>query len=149
MSLSLDLRTHQVAHITGEALSRKLAELRLLIGLRESGFRGLEDYCGRSDPDFGRFPAAAADYHAVFAGSSDAGYSHHATLARLGERYIAFWACGALHEDRGGQTVLGATSTTDDDAIRRIIDLDVCALPAHLAIQEMIVWPMVQEVVPL
>jgi NAD(P)-dependent dehydrogenase (short-subunit alcohol dehydrogenase family) len=26
---------------------------------------------------------------------------------------------------------------------------DICALPAHLCLQELILWPLVQEVVPL
>jgi hypothetical protein len=26
---------------------------------------------------------------------------------------------------------------------------DLCILPAHLVVQEMVLWPMVQEVIPL
>jgi hypothetical protein len=26
---------------------------------------------------------------------------------------------------------------------------DICALPAHLSIQELVLWPLVQEVSPL
>ena len=41
-----------------------------------------------------------------------------------------------------------AAKCTKPEELGKII-LDVCTLPPHLAIQEMIVWPTVQEVVPL
>lgn len=106
----IEYRTQTVALLSGDTISRKVDELRRLIALRLSGFDGIEAYCGRNEPDFGQFPLVPSETRLVFRGRAGASYSHHATLARLGDRYAVFWACGQQHEDRPWQTVRGAAS---------------------------------------
>lgn len=54
-----------------------------------------------------------AEHFSVYLGVEGGAYNHHHQLARVGDRLLASWSCGIVHEDAPGQRMVCAFS--DDD----------------------------------
>lgn len=77
-----------------------------------AGFPVLTDWHPDFPPDYGLFPQVPVQRATIYRGNAETwAYSHHHTIAKFGDRFVASWSNGLLHEDYPGQEVHYAWST--------------------------------------
>jgi hypothetical protein len=78
----------------------------------KSGYPVLTDWHPVIPEGWGQFPQAPFERSVIYRGDPESwAYSHHQTITKFRDRYVASWSNGFLHEDYVGQEVHCASST--------------------------------------
>ena len=105
------IRQHRIINITAPQLAAKLGDFRWRLGGIRSGYPVLTDWHPSIPPGWGKFPKVPFERTVIYRGSAERrAYSHHQAITKFGNKYVASWSNGFLHEDYVGQEVHGAWS---------------------------------------
>ena len=98
--------THRIVKVLTPELAKQLEDYRVRIGAIKSGYPVLTDWHPMIPQGWGQFPKAPFERSTVYKGNAETwAYSHHQAITKFGDRYVASWSNGYLHEDYVGQEV--------------------------------------------
>lgn len=110
------IRTCHVVNVVDPKLAARINNYQMRIGVARAGYPVLTDWHPVNPEGWGEFPRPPVERSVVHRGNAESwAYSHHASIAKLGERYMVTWSNGFRHEDYVGQVVRGAWSATGRD----------------------------------
>ena len=105
------VKTFQVINVVDEKLAAKLEDFRMRLSAIDSGYPVLTDWHPAIPQGWGEFPHVPFQRATIYRGSAETwAYTHHHTITKFGDRYVASWSNGLLHEDYVGQEVHFASS---------------------------------------
>ena len=105
------MQNYQVLNIVHPKLTAKLGEFRLRQSVANAGFATLTDWHPTIPTGWGQFPQVDFARAVIYReGAQKWSYSHHQAITRFGNKYVASWSNGFLHEDYAGQEVHWAWS---------------------------------------
>jgi len=100
------IQTYHVVNVLDPALAAQLEDYRMRLGALGAGFSVLTDWHPVIPEGWGEFPGAPFHRATVHRGdAATRAYNHHQTVTKFGDRYVASWSSGLLHEDYVGQEV--------------------------------------------
>ncbi len=112
----IPIETHSIVKVLESAFAQKLEEYRFHIAVINSGYPVLTDWQPVLHDGWGDFPKAPFKRSTVYRANPESwAYSHHQTITKFGDRYVASWSNGFLHEDYVGQEVHCAWSADGVD----------------------------------
>ena len=117
MSMKKDapIKTHRVVNIVAPKLAKEMQDCFFRIGAIQSGYPVLTDWHPVIPEGWGEFPRAPFQRAVIYRGNPETwAYSHHQAITKFGDKYVASWSNGFLHEDYIGQEVHYAWS---EDAV--------------------------------
>ena len=98
--------TYHAVRVVDPKLAAKLNDYRMRLGAIHSGYKTLTDWHPVIPEGWGKFPKAPFSRSVVYRGDAESWtYSHHQTITKFGDRYVASWSNGLRHEDYVGQEV--------------------------------------------
>jgi hypothetical protein len=97
---------YHVAKVVSPRLARQLTDYRMRLAAEKSGYPVLADWHPVIPDGWGTFPPAPFDRRTLYRGNADTwAYSHHQTITKFKDKYVASWSNGFTHEDYVGQEV--------------------------------------------
>ena len=105
----IPVQSYRVANVVDPELGKRLERYRTRLSVMNAGYPVLTDY--PVEEGWGEFPAVPFQRATIYRGNAETwAYSHHQAIAKWGDRYVATWANGFLHEDYIGQEIHYASS---------------------------------------
>ncbi len=99
-------KTYHVMSVVDEKLAQQIENFMFRLSVHKAGYQVLTDWHPVVPEGWGEFPSLPVQRSTVYRGNADTwAYSHHQTIAKLGENYVVSWSNGFLHEDYVGQEV--------------------------------------------
>jgi len=106
------MRTCHELNVLSPELAAKTEQFRLKIAVQGAGFPVLTDWHPIVPAGWGEFPSVPFERAVIYRGDAGAwAYSHHQGITKFGDKYVASWSNGFLHEDYVGQEAHCAWST--------------------------------------
>jgi len=106
------LITQQIVNVVGPALTARLCDFRMRVGAHNAGYPHIAEWHPDVPAGWGTFPPCPMKRSVIYRGDAATwSYSHHQAIVKIGDRYVASWSNGLVHEDHPGQEVHVATST--------------------------------------
>jgi hypothetical protein len=100
----IPLRTYRELNVVDPKLAKKMVEFRDKLAAMSSGYPVLADWHPVIPEGWGTFPQAPVQRVAIYRGDASRwAYSHHQGIVKFGDKYVASWSNGLLHEDYVGQ----------------------------------------------
>ncbi len=99
-------------NVVSSELAGALRSFSSRLQVISAGYPNVSDWSPDCSADSGLFPQAPVERSVIYQGSAETwAYSHHQTITKFGDKYVASWSNGRLHEDYPGQEVHYAWST--------------------------------------
>jgi len=100
------VRNQRVVSVLAPKLAGHLQDFRLRLSALGAGFPDLTVWHPGTKATWGEFPDVPLQRATVYRGNAETwAYSHHHAIAKFGDRYVASWSNGPVHEDHVGQEV--------------------------------------------
>jgi len=100
----LPRRTCHEVSVLSAGLAAQMEQFRLKVSVMHAGFPVVTDWHPIIPAGWGTFPQAPVERAVVYRGDAATwAYSHHQAITKFGDRYVASWSNGFLHEDYVGQ----------------------------------------------
>ena len=100
------IQTYHVINVLDSKLAAKLGDYRIRLSAINAGFPVLTDWHPMIPEGWGEFPPAPIQQATIYRGNTETwAYSHHQAITKFGDKYVASWSNGFLHEDYVGQEV--------------------------------------------
>jgi hypothetical protein len=110
-STQITVETSKVARMAAPALAAQFNASHVRLGALAAGYSVLTDWHPVVPAGWGEFPQATFPRSVVYRGDAQSwAYSHHQSIVKFGDQYVAAWSNGLLHEDYVGQEVHYASS---------------------------------------
>ena len=108
----VSIQTHRIVNVLEPGLAAQLQDYRMRLSAINSGYPVLTDWHPVIPEGWGEFPLAPVQQATIYRGNAETwAYSHHQTITKFGDKYVASWSNGFRHEDYVGQEVHCAWST--------------------------------------
>ncbi len=99
-------RTFRELNLLHPDLAARIGRYRMRLAAGHAGYPVLTDWHPVVPDGWGIFPQVPFRRNVIYRGSAAAwAYSHHQALTKFGDKYVASWSNGFLHEDYVGQEV--------------------------------------------
>lgn len=106
------IQTCRVIKVVDPKLAAKIQDFQCRLGAIESGYPVITDWHPVIPEGWGQFPEIPFERSVIYRGSAESwAYSHHQTIMKFKDKYVASWSNGFLHEDYIGQEVHCAWSS--------------------------------------
>jgi hypothetical protein len=93
------------------SLAKKLTDFQVRLGVIRAGYPVLSDWHPVIPDGWGEFPRVPFQRTVLYRANAESwAYSNHQAIVKFGDRYVAAWSNGLLHEDYVGQEVHFASS---------------------------------------
>jgi len=101
----LNIDTQHIANVLSPDLAGKVAEFRHFLGMQIAGYRDRAvEWHGVVPAGWATFPSVPVQRSRVYSGKAEShAYSHHQSICKFQDRYVAAWSNGLAHEDAPGQ----------------------------------------------
>lgn len=100
------IQIQRMAHVVAPELTKQIRHFESRIGALAAGYSVVTDWHPVIPPGRGQFAPLPFRRRVLYRGNADTwAYSHHQSIARFKDRYVASWSNGLLHEDYVGQEV--------------------------------------------
>ncbi len=113
---NVPLDAYHVVRVLGPGLVKTMNNYRMRLAAVKSGYPVLTDWHPVIPDGWGNFPQVPFQRNVIYRGNAATwAYSHHQTITKFKDQYVASWSNGFQHEDYVGQEVHFSTSS---DGIR-------------------------------
>jgi len=100
----LCVRKYTEVNIVAPGLAKELEDYRSRLAAINAGYPVLTDWHPVIPERWGEFAQLPVERAAIYRGQAESwAYSHHQAIAKFGDKYVASWSNGLLHEDYVGQ----------------------------------------------
>ena len=108
---NINIRKYSTIEVVSPEFYKQLENYRVRIGAIKSGYPVLTDWHPFIPDGWGQFKSIPVKRNVIYRGDAQSwAYSHHQTVTKFKDKYVASWSNGFLHEDYIGQEVHFATS---------------------------------------
>jgi hypothetical protein len=98
--------TLHIVNIVTPRLAAGMNDFRMRLAAANAGYPVLTDWHPVIPDGWGKFPSLPFQRGCVYRGDARTwAYSHHQSITKFGDKYVASWSNGFLHEDYIGQEV--------------------------------------------
>jgi len=105
------IKTDHVVNVVDAELAARMSDYRFRLSVKNAGYPVLTDWHPTIPEDWGKFPQVPVQRATVYRGDPETwAYSHHHTITKFRDKYVASWSNSHRHEDHPGQEVHYATS---------------------------------------
>jgi len=100
------VENYSIIKVLDPGLAQRLQDYQVRIGAIKSGYPILTDWHPVVPDGWGEFAQVPLARSVVYRGNVESwAYSHHQAITKFGDKYVASWSNGFLHEDYVGQEV--------------------------------------------
>jgi len=129
---TIPIETYSTIKVLDPDFAKQLDNYRIRIGAIKSGYPVLTDWHPVIPEGWGDFPKVPFQRSIVYKGNAQTwAYSHHQAITKFGDRYVASWSNGFLHEDYIGQEVHLAWSADGIWTTNRLVSPTPCPTPVQ------------------
>jgi hypothetical protein len=108
---NIPIRKYSTIEILDPGFAKQLENYQVYIGAVKSGYPVITDWHPLIPEGWGQFKGIPTSRSVIYRGDEQSwAYSHHQTVTKFKDKYVAAWSNGFLHEDYIGQEVHYASS---------------------------------------